>query len=524
MHITAPETPSGSPPLEPHIESGLRWSATRQIVTGLAGTLGVLAYSRILNPADLGAFGLALLVYSGLLLLVEAPIRDAVVTLRGREAAYESAAFWLLLGFSLPAVAAVMALAGVMARFYQSPQAAGLTRVLAAAFLFQAISVVPAALLLKRFRFAIHEGLQTLIGLLLLAGWIGLSLAGFGPWSLAIPQLAISVVWAAATWIAAGFRPMLRPGRDAFRVVFRFSRSLFGSELMIYLKQNIDNAAVGLLGVQALGSYSFGEDQSTFAAVGVGAAIAQIALPAMAAVQDRLDELKRIYLDMLRLTATLTMPMQVGSIVLADLGFSVIFGPQWAGAVPVFRAYVAFRLVSTLLVISDAAISAIRRPDVRFAVDLAQMPFFIAGTWFGLRVWGGIVGVAWALTIVRTLAGLVYFAVTMRLTGITVRDVIRMLGPSALASALMGAAVYALRQVGVFQRLAAPIGPAQVADGIVLVSLVTVGALGYFALLAAIDRAGFISVAQEAWRILIPAGVRGRLQAILTRHRAPVEG
>ena len=38
----------------------------RQVVTGLAGTLGALAYTRFLQPEDLGAFGLAFLVYSGL--------------------------------------------------------------------------------------------------------------------------------------------------------------------------------------------------------------------------------------------------------------------------------------------------------------------------------------------------------------------------------------------------------------------------------------------------------------------------
>ena len=68
----------------------------------------------------------------------------------------------------------------------------------------------------------------------------------------------------------------------------------------------------------------------------------------------------------------------------------------------VFRAYLTFRLIQTLLSISDAAISALGRPQIRFAVDLAQLPFFVGGIWFGLQVWGGIEGVAWSLAIVQT--------------------------------------------------------------------------------------------------------------------------
>ena len=72
----------------------------------------------------------------------------------------------------------------------------------------------------------------------------------------------------------------------------------------------------------------------------------------------QLDKVRQIYLDMLRLTATLSTPMQIGAFVVADLGVALFFGEQWLGAIPVFRAYLAFRLVDVLLRISDSATSA----------------------------------------------------------------------------------------------------------------------------------------------------------------------
>ncbi len=496
------------PALDARVESGLRWSAARQALTGVIGAAGVLAYSRFLQPADLGAVGLAFLVYDGLFLLVQAPIRDAVVYYQDREGDHASAAFWLLSGFSGAAVALVMMLAGQFARFYQSPFAAGLTRVMMITFLLQSVAVVPAALLLKRFQFAVHEGLQTAFFLVLLVGWVGLALAGFGPWSLVIPSMIASAFWSLTTWRAAGFRPALWPTRDAFGDVLRFSRSLFGSKLLVYLKAKMDNAAVGTLGEARLGWYSFGEDQSAFAMIGVGAVVAQVVLPALAAARDQIEEFRRIYLETLRLTATLSTPMQIGAFVLADLGIAVIFGQQWLGAVPVFRAYLGFRLINTLLEITDAATSAIGRPDIRLAVDVAQLPFFFAGTWFGLAVWGGIAGVAWSLAIVRAVAGLAYFAVVMRVTRLKIGETLRYLLPNVLAGALMGIGVHVVRGMDVIRGMIVPMRQPFLASALNLIVLALIGAAGYFAILFALDRAGFKAVARIAWEIVVPESLR----------------
>jgi O-antigen/teichoic acid export membrane protein len=505
--------------LGPLVESGLRWALMRQIVTGLAGTVGVLAYTRLLQPEDLGASALAFLVYTGLLLLIQVPIRDGVVYYQGREAGHDSAALWLLLAFSAAAVVLVMLLADLLGRFYNSPHAAGLTRGISVAFVFQALAVVPAGLLLRRFRFAIHEGLQTVFILVLFVGWIGLSAMGFGPWSLVLPQIVGSAFWAISTWLAAGFRPILRPGREAYRGILRFSRSLVGSQLIVYLKAKIDNAAVGTLGEGPLGWYTFGEDQSTFVSFGVGATVAQVALPAMAAVQDRIKDVRRITLDMLRLTATLSTPMQIGAIVLADLGISLFFGPQWLASVPVFRAYLAFRLVGTLTLIGDAATSAIGRPDIRLMLDLAQLPFFIAGVWFGLRVWGGISGVAWTLAVVRAVAGLVYLGATMRVTQGTLGETFRYLMPSSVAGMVMGILVYRMRSYDVLRRLTSPISQTRLADGLSLTGLALAGAVLYFVILFALDRRGFKRVAKIAWQVVLPQSIRARLAKAWLFHQ-----
>lgn len=503
--------------LHPDIERGLRWTGIRQIVTSLVGAAGVLVYARVLTPDALGAAALALLVYEGLTLLIRAPIQHAIVYFQRDESDHPSAALWLLLIFSLPAALGVLAAAPWLGQFYRSREAAGLTRAITVAFLLMAAGTAPGALLVRHMRFRMYEILGATYQLVIMIGWMALSLAGFGPWSLILPVVAASAVWSSGMWIAAWaalrFRPALRPPRQAFRDIFRFARSVWGSQLLTYLMSKIDNAAVGRLGERALGFYAFGEDQSVFASISVGTVIAQVTLPALARLQDDRRAFGALYLRMLRLIAAAATPMQVGALVIADLGLTLFYGSQWSGAVPVFRAYVAFHLLDVFNDLGDAATSAIGRPDIRLKLNLLQLPFFVAGTWFGLAVWGGIVGVAAALAIVRALGALIYLGVTWRLLRLPLRAVLAALAPSSIAAGVMGLAALGARNV------APPDG--WLAVGLSIAAAVPV----YGIVLLALDRAGFMDVLRLAVRLVAPETLRQRIGARLGRFRrsAPVQ-
>jgi hypothetical protein len=166
-------------------------------------------------------------------------------------------------------------------------------------------------------------------------------------------------------------------------------------------------------------------------------------------------------------------------------------------------------LIDTLLQIADSATSAVGRPDLRLAYELWQLPFFIAGVAFGLYVWGGIAGIAVALALVRSVAGLIYFVVTLRAARVDLRTARQALLPSTLAGLVMGAVLFGLRA------LLPPL------DGVLLLAVLTLaGLLVYVGLLFALDPAGFGEIARMAWEILMPEAVRRRIASAASRQRA----
>lgn len=495
--------------LNHQIETGLRWAVIRQIITGITSTVAVLAYRRILPPEVVGQFTLAFIVYTGLLLLIQIPIRNAVVYFREDEAQYSSAGFWLLLAVSIPAVIVVMFAADPLAIWYQFPQTAGLTRGMAIAFFFQALAVVPGALLLRHFKFFAHEMALMTAEVAFSIAMITLLLLDFGVESLMIAWVIRSFFWAVGAWWVTGFRPQKGIPRHFYTHIIRYGSSLLGSQFIIYLNRNIDNAAVGRLGDRELGLYGLAENQSSFVIAGVGIPLGQITLPALAAVQDNPAEFRRTYLDMLRLVGTISNPSHIGSFVLASLLILVFFGEQWLPAAAAMQAYLIYRILHVYLEITDVALSAAGRPDIRFKADLLQLPLFIVGTWFSVWVWGTVLGVAITLAAVRTFVGLIYLIASLPLTHITFTDLWRTLWPSTLAAMLMGGLVYSLPLLGIIPPadLSTPLGRTI----LTFVLLILSGVIFYFPLLYLLDPSGTKKTAYTVWHIILPEALRGRL-------------
>jgi hypothetical protein len=183
--------------------------------------------------------------------------------------------------------------------------------------------------------------------------------------------------------------------------------------------------------------------------------------------------------------------------------------------VPILRAYLTFWLIRSIVEIGDAATSALGRPDIRFVIDLIQLPFFIIGIWVGLQVWGDINGIAWSLVIVRIIAGLVYFIVTLRTMRVTAGDIRRCLLPTSLAGLLMAVIVYTLRSANLLQQWS--LNSSFLKDLLNLSFLILAGIVSYFVILYLLDRSGFKAVATMASQILLPETLKLRFLAL--RHR-----
>lgn len=494
---SADESEEQEEKIDSHIESGLRWAAIRQVILFVVGTAGILTYTRSLGPEGIGRFSIAFFVYGALRAVAQAPFRDAVVYFR--KEVYAHAVFICLMVFGLLAIGVTVLAAPWIADFYDSPETERLIRAICVMFFFYSLSVVPAALLLKRFRFDYHETLLALSEVIFTGSVIFLVWLGWDVWALATAYVAQAAFWAMAAWWAAGYRPRWVSAWPVYQEVLRYSGNLMGSEIIAYINGNADNAAVGTLGENALGLYTFGENNSSFMVLGIGLPISQITLPALAAVRDQADRFRDLFADMLRLVSVLSTPGHIGAWLLADYIIVLFFGVDWLEALWVMRAYFTFRLFHTLLAISNVAVSAYGRPDLRFKQDLVQLPLFLGGIWLGLRLWGTIEAVAWVLVVVRTSVAFLYFGLTVAFTPMTWWHTWHALRPSLLAGGLLGGVIFLSRRLNPFSF---PEPTDFVTALVPLAVYIPLGIIGYIGVYYRLDRIGFREVIALGRRVI----------------------
>lgn len=475
--------------MQRHIERGLRWAAIRQAILFIVGTAGILTYTRMLGPDGIGRFSLALIVYYLLRAIAQSPFRDAVIYYRREDHAH--ATFICLIIFGGIAVTITVFAAPWIGLFYELPDSVPVIQAMCIAFFCYSLSVVPAALLLKKFKFAYHETLLALSEVVFTSVVIFLAWQGWDVWALVIAHISQAGFWAAAAWWAAGYKPKWITEWAVYKDVLRYSGNLMGSELIGYINGNADNAAVGTLGQTSLGLYTFGENNSSFMVLGIGLPISQIALPSLSAVREKADEFRQVFASLIRLVSVISTPGHVGAFLLADYIVVLFFGVEWLEAIWVIRAYFSFRLFNTLLTISNAAVSAYGRPDLRLKQDLLQLPLFLIGIWLGLTYWGTIEGVSWLLVVVRTFMAFVYFGLTIHFTPLTWGDSIRTLSPSFIAAATLGMIIFVGRWFNPFD-LADPTDFMSALLPILL--YVPAGIAGYTFLYYKLDSDGFRDV------------------------------
>ena len=484
--------------LEFGVERGLRWSTLRQTIVAIASVVSLVVLARLLTPADFGAAALAMVVLGGLRSLTDLGVQAAVIHYREDEDDYASVALWMNLALSLVAAVIVLALAGALGRFYDSPLAAGLTRVAVVSFIIESFAVAPLALIVKGLQFTLHETIQGVKSLIIMLGPLVMAVMGFGAWSLVVPYVIGAAVLCVLAWLVADFRPVWRLDRAVLRNVVRFAWNMYGGNVLDYLIHNLDDAIIGrALGTAQLGLYNFAKKRSLFVALNVSGLTSRVALPTLARDQGNPEELEKTYLDMLRLSAALTTPAQVGLIVVAEQVVPLVFGQQWVPATAVFRLFFIYSLVRSLSLISTAVTAAIGRPDVPFRLNLVQLPLLVFAIWLGLK--GGLIGVTVGVVAVTTGAHLVYVYLSTRLLDVSWRAMWQYLGSIVTASGVMG--LIALLAKLMLTRRWSVGWPS-------LIGAALIGGVVYIAVWLLLDRHAFVDTGVTFLQVLVPRKIR----------------
>ncbi len=415
------------------------WLAIAQVARRGWGLLVTAVLARLLVPSDFGLVALTLMATGGLAIFSDMGLASALVQRAEVDEEHLSTAFWVNVALGVALALLGMALAFPLSRLYHEPRAGALLMAMMLTLPLSSVGQVPGVLLQRRLEFRSLALID--LGSSLASGLLGLLLAheGAGVWALAAQYIGLALLSSLGRLIASRWRPRLLFRPQRVRDLLSFSASVLGGALVNYAVCNIDNALIGgALGTAALGMYVMAYNLVLLPGQSIGGLVNQVLFPALASMQNDPARLRGAYLRALRVVALLAFPCVAGLGATAPLFVHVVYGPQWAPAVPLLEVLCIVGLWQAIN-LSSMIFYAMGRPNVVLGWAIVSLAVLCVG--FAVGVHGGAVGVAWSYAVLTPIVCLVPHLLAYRFISLRLPLFAAAVLPFLCASLIMAAMV-----------------------------------------------------------------------------------
>jgi len=406
------------------------------------GSLMVLA--RLLTPKDFGLVAMVTVVTGVFSLLKDAGLSMATVQRASITTEQIDTLFWInmLVGAILGLLS--VAIAPVLVVFYNEPRLFWVTVALATGFIFNAAGVQHSALLQRQMRFVALAKIDVISQLISIAVGIGMVVGGCGYWALVVMAIMLPAISSVNMWLITSWIPRLPHREVGIRSMLRFGGIVTLNNIIVYIAYNFEKVLLGRFwGADTLGIYGRAYQLINIPTDNLNSAIGGVVFSALSRLQDNPNRLKQYFLKGYSLVLALTIPVTVVFILYAEEIILIVLGPQWKGAVLIFRlltpTVLAFALINPLgwLLISLGLVER----SLKIALLIA--PLVIMAYAIGLLY--GPTGVALGYSIMMVLLIVPVSAWSIHGTMISARDLLLVASRPIISVIVAAAPAFALQ-------------------------------------------------------------------------------
>ena len=443
--------------------SAIKWSFAGIWGEKTLVALFTMILAALLGPRDFGLVGIAWVFVSFIQMFLDQGLVAALIQKKDMQREHLDAVFWMDIGLSLLLVAVSIMLSHWWAVVNHAPKVAILISVLSLCIPIEALAVVQKAVLSKSMDF---KSLSVRTTIAVLAGGIvgtGMAWAKLGVWALVGQQVTKDLVSLVLLWRLSSWRPRWEFSWPHLRELMSFSLSNFAAQLGIFADTQTSSIIVGIFfGPLPVGLYRLADRIMNSVVAACTSSIQVVSLPEFSRLQDDPIKLRKSALTCIRLSSTITLPALAGLAAVSDPLMATL-GPQWIPAAAVLKVLCVFGMVIIFAYFTGPLLQALAKPHVLAGLEWAR-----TGLGIGFLVVAGllvrhaslniqIIGIAVArLAPGALIVTPLFLYILMRLTKISLRDVIVAILPSLASSVCVVATILLIGSLRLLPALRSP--------------------------------------------------------------------
>lgn len=308
-----------------------------RLITIIIQISSIIILSRLLSPTDFGLIAMVTAITAFMGIFRDMGLSTAVIQKKDLQYGQINTLFWLNTGIGAVLTLITLALAPLIAGFYNRPELQPVVMLLATTFVIASVGAQHAALLQRQLNLKPKVIADIIGATLTLLVSSGMAYSGYGFWSLAWGTVVGAVATTILYFKGSSFTPSRPKIVEGTRELINFGASVTLFEILNYFHRNLDNILLGKYwGALVLGIYSRAYQLMMLPISSLREPINAIALPVLSRLQNNPVEFKKYYKNIASLLAFLSMPLMAFLIVNADNIIYVALGKGWGAVVPIF--------------------------------------------------------------------------------------------------------------------------------------------------------------------------------------------
>ncbi len=387
------------PSIKSELTKGVFWIAIAKY-SGIVISLAITAVlARNVSPQAFGTMAVALVIMAFLDIFTELGIGPAIVQYKDLTSEQINTLFMLGCGIGLFFASLLFSCASVIGRYYNDPVLVDIVRWLCICLVFNALNIVPNALMLKnkRFKTIAYRTLTFQI----LSGTIAIMAAinGMGIYALIITPIVSSIGVFAVNYYNYPQRFTFRIDMEAIRRVWSFSSFQFLFNVVNYFSRNLDKLIIGKhFSMTQLGYYDKSYRLMQLPLQNITFVITPVLHPILSSLQSNPQELSRKNDRLVESLACISFPLGILLYFCAEEIITILFGPGWLPAVPIFRILALSVPLQMILSTSGSIFQAAGDTRRQFLVGLTNTTVTVIGFILSAICFKSIESMAWAWT------------------------------------------------------------------------------------------------------------------------------
>lgn len=408
---------------------GVKWTTASTVIVTILQLAQMSILARFLEPGDFGLMAIMMVVIGFSQAFQDMGISNAIIQRQDISHTQLSSLYWLNIAAGAVLTLIVIAIAPLVAIFYDEPRITSLMIILSSTFILVAIGNQYRVLCQKNLNFRTMEIINVSTSVISLIVATVMAYNGYGVLTLVcamITQAGLSSLLFLWVGLKHYHKPSLIYKHSELEGFYGFGLYQMGERSINYIGANADKVLIGkLVGVEAVGFYNLAWQLVIFPVSKINPIVNKVAFPLYSRIQNDADSLNRYYYIVVKALSLVTVPLLTFLIFFSDEIVQIVFGDGWSITAQIIPILAIIGICRAIGNPGGAAVLAKGRADVGFWWNLFISSIVVLGLLVSLSISPALDTAIYTLLFLYLTVGMLWHVVVRRYGEVSYRNIIK---------------------------------------------------------------------------------------------------